>query len=186
MLFRSVSPASLTFNASNWNVPQTVTVAGVNDFIIDGTQTSLITVSINDALSSDFFDAVADQTLNATTADNDVAGFVVNQTSGSTVVTEGGTTDTFTIALTAQPASNVVLNVTGSNSNEATVSPSVLTFSPGNWNVPQTVTVTGVDDLLIDGPRQSTVTIAVDTNLSDNDFDALPNQTVNEIGRAHV
>ncbi len=175
----AVSPASLTFNASNWNVPQTVTVAGVNDFIIDGTQTSLITVSINDALSSDFFDAVADQTLNATTADNDVAGFVVNQTSGSTVVTEGGTTDTFTIALTAQPASNVVLNVTGSNSNEATVSPSVLTFSPGNWNVPQTVTVTGVDDLLIDGPRQSTVTIAVDTNLSDNDFDALPNQTVN-------
>ncbi|MFL3016320.1 MAG: hypothetical protein ACJZ2F_02130 [Acidimicrobiales bacterium] len=47
--------------------------------------------------------------MSATTTDNDVAGFTIAQTDGSTSVAETGTTDTFTIVLNAQPASNVVL-----------------------------------------------------------------------------
>jgi hypothetical protein len=30
------------------------------------------------------------------------------------------------------------------------VSPSFVTFTPANWSVPQTVTVTAVDDTLVD------------------------------------
>ena len=31
------------------------------------------------------------------------------------------------------------------------MSPSSLTFTAGNWSTPQTVTVTGVDDWMVDG-----------------------------------
>ena len=110
---------------------------------------------------------VADQTVTATTTDNDVAGFTVAQTGGSTSVAETGTTDTFTVVLTAQPASNVVLTVTSSDTGEATVN-SPLTFTSGNWNTAQTVTVTGVDDNLVDGTITSVITVAIDPNNSED------------------
>ena len=39
--------------------------------LTDGSQTATITVSINDALSDDAFDAVANQTVNVTTLDDE-------------------------------------------------------------------------------------------------------------------
>ncbi|SVB76767.1 uncharacterized protein METZ01_LOCUS229621, partial [marine metagenome] len=41
---------------------------------------------------------------------------------------------------------NATINLASSDISEATVSPSTLTFTEGNWNTAQTVTVTGVDD----------------------------------------
>ena len=115
--------------------------------------------------------------MSTTTTDNDTAGFTIVQSGGSTSVAESGTTDTFTIVLDAQPASDVVLTITSSDTGEATVN-SPLTFTAGNWNTPQTVTVTGVDDNTIDGTITSTITIAVKDDSSDNNFDPVNNQTV--------
>ncbi|MFL3016317.1 MAG: hypothetical protein ACJZ2F_02115 [Acidimicrobiales bacterium] len=67
-------------------------------------------LAVVDASSDNDFDPVADQTVSATTTDNDVAGFTIVQSGGSTAVAETGTTDTFTVVLNAQPASNVCLN----------------------------------------------------------------------------
>ena len=173
----TVSPASLTFTTANWDTVQTVTVTGVDDSLIDGTQTTTLTVSVDDDNSNDAFDAAADQTVSASTTDDDAAGFTLTE-SGGTSVNEDGTTDTFTVVLDAQPASDVVLTVTSADTDEATVSPGSLTFTNGNWNTAQTVTVTGVDDPLIDGTQTTTLTVAVDDAASDNDFDPLPNQTV--------
>ena len=78
---------------------------------------------------------------------------------------------------TAQPASNVVLTITSSDTGEATVN-GPLTFTQANWDTPQTVTVTGVDDNLVDGTITSTITVAVDDANSDNDFDPVNDQTV--------
>jgi Ca2+-binding RTX toxin-like protein len=96
-------------------------------------------------------------------------------------VSETGTTDTFTVVLTKQPAvgSSVVLNVASSDASEATVAPTMLTFTPTNWNVPQVVTVTGVDDALQDGSQTSTITVSVNAaSTTDNTFDTVANQTV--------
>ena len=65
-----------------------------------------------------------------------------------------------TVVLDAQPTNNVVLAITSSDAGEATVN-SPLTFTNANWNTPQTVTVTGVDDNIIDGNINSTITISV-------------------------
>ncbi len=174
----TVGPATLTFTPANWNTPQTVTVTGVNDDLVDGSQTTTVTVAVDDANSDDNFDPVANQTVSVSTSDNDAAGFTIVESGGSTSVSESGTTDTFTVVLNAQPNSNVVLTVVSGDTGEATVGPATLTFTPANWSTPQTVTVTGVNDDLVDGSQTTTVTLAVDDAASDDNFDPVANQTV--------
>ena len=168
----------LTFTPANWDTPQTVTVTGADDgSVVDGDQTSLITISIEDANSNDSFDAVVDQTVSATTTDDDVAGFTVDQLDGSVEVDESGTTDTFTVVLDAQPTSDVLLSLSINDNSEASVSSS-LTFTPINWDSPQTVTVTGLDEETVDGIQTSTVTISVVDAVSNDSFDDVADQTV--------
>jgi large repetitive protein len=141
----SASPASLTFTSSNWNVPQTVTVTAVNDAVAEGTHVG----SLSHSASGGGYTGVSITGLSATITDNDSAGVTVTQTGGTTVVVEGGASDTYTVVLTSQPTANVVVTVTGDA--QAGVSPGTLTFTSGNWSVAQTVTVTAVDDAVVEG-----------------------------------
>jgi hypothetical protein len=175
----TVSPTTLTFTPTSWSTAQTVTVTGVDDTADDGDQTSTVRVSVSDAASDDAFDDLADETVSVTTVDDDEAppppppGISIEESGGSTRVTESGGTDTFTVVLDSQPTNPVVLTVTSSDTGEATVSPTTLTFTPSNWSQPQTVTVAGVNDLLPDGDQVVPVTVAVDDLLSDDAYDGL-------------
>ena len=92
-----------------------------------------------------------------------VVGFgSVVESSGSTVMSEGGSSDSFTFALASQPGSSVVVSVVSSDLSEASVSVSSLTFSPSNWDVPQSVTVTGVNDGLGDGDQSVNIVLSAD------------------------
>jgi hypothetical protein len=144
----TVSPASLTFTAGNWSVARTVTVTGIDDGLVDGDVAfSIITGA---GVSSDLtYSGVNPSDVSVTNTDNDAVGVAVTPTSGL-VTTEAGGTAAFTVVLTSQPAANVVISLTSSDTTEGTVSPASLTFTTGNWNVPRTVTVTGVDDSLVD------------------------------------
>ncbi|MEQ1760556.1 MAG: Calx-beta domain-containing protein [Vicinamibacterales bacterium] len=147
----TVSASSLTFTTANWGTPQTVTVSGVDDGVDDGNVTfSIMTAPATSADSN--FNGVDAGDVTVINTDNDSAGFAITPTSGL-VTSESGTTATFTVALTAQPSANVTFNLTSSNTSEGVVSPSALTFTPGNWGTPQTVTVTGVNDAVDDGNR---------------------------------
>jgi hypothetical protein len=71
----------------------------------------------------------------------------VTPSGGSTSTVEGGATDTFTVVLTSQPTGPVTIMLASSATGLASFAPaSTLTFSSGNWNIPQTVTVTSVED----------------------------------------
>ncbi|GEM_PF-3375164 len=110
-----------------------------------------------------------------------VPGFTVTESGGGTVVTEAGSTDTFTVVLDAPPASfDVTIEVTSGDIGEATALPLLLTFNQFNWNVPQTVTVTvtGQDDPIEDGDQTTAITLSVVDEISDDAFDPLANQTV--------
>jgi len=89
---------------------------------------------------------------------------------GSTLTTsETGTTASFTLKLTTAPTANVTVSFTGLDSTENSLSPSTLTFTTSNWNTAQTVTVTGVDDALVDGDIAYTLTASAsstDTNFN--------------------
>jgi len=120
--------------------------------------------------------------VSATTTDDDTAGFTVAESSGSTGVTETGSTDTFTVVLDAQPASDVVISVSSGDTGEVTVSPATLTFTSTNWDTAQTVTVTGVNGDLVDGTQTTTITLTINDVSSDNDFDGAADQTVTVTG----
>ena len=78
--------------------------------------------------------------------------------------TEAGGTATFTVVLNTQPTADVTIGLSSSDTTEGTVLPASLTFTTANWNVAQTVTVTGVDDALDDGNVAYTIVTAPATS----------------------
>lgn len=159
--------ATLTFTSADWNAPQTVTVTGVDDFVADGSQ--LYTVRVSPQAGSDASFAVLparDVTLSNT--DDETAGITVSPTSGLTT-TEAGGTATFTLVLTSQPSSSVIVGLSSSDASEGTVSPATVTFSTATWSTPRTVTVTGVNDALADGDQIYSILTAAAVS-SDPDY----------------
>jgi hypothetical protein len=146
----TVAPASVTFTPGTWSTAQTVTVTGVDDFSDDGNQT--FTIVTAPAVSTDMaFNNLNAQDVLVVNQDDDTAGFIVNPTTGLRT-SEGGGQATFTVALTTPPSANVNIPIQSTDTTEGTVSPMSLTFTPADWATPQTVTVTGVQDSLTDGP----------------------------------
>jgi hypothetical protein len=95
------------------------------------------------------------------------AGITVTPISGLTVTEAGGTAQ-FSVVLDTAPTANVTIGLTSSDTTEGTLSASSLTFTPANWNVAQTVTVTGVDDSFIDGNVAFTVVTAAASSTDGN------------------
>jgi len=102
--------------------------------------------------------AIADMTVAMT--DND-PGVVISQSGGTTAVTEGGATDTYTVVLATQPGNDVIVSVTPTTQVGAT--PASLTFTTANWNTPQTVTVTAVNDTVYESNHSGSVAHAITT-----------------------
>ncbi len=80
----------------------------------------------------------------------------ITESDGSTTITESGTPDTYTLALGTQPTADVVVSMAGTD--QITVSPSSLTFTPENWDMPQTITVSAVDDSVVEGIHTAVIT----------------------------
>ena len=102
-----------------------------------------------------------------TNTDNDVAGITVTPTTGL-ATTEAAGTATFTVVLNTQPTADVTIALSSSDTTEGTVSPASLIFTTANWNVAQTVTVTGVDDAVVDGPIAYTIVTAAAVSTDPN------------------
>ena len=66
-------------------------------------------------------------------------------------VSEDGGEQLFAIALTAAPESEVRVAITSDDATEGVTDVSEIIFTPENWNDPQLILVTGVDDDEIDG-----------------------------------
>ncbi len=92
-------------------------------------------------------------------------GITLGAVSGNT--TEDGTTATFTAVLDIAPTSDVVLDVSSDYPGEVSFDLSQLTFIAANWDTPQTITITGLDDSDVDGDIDVTITVSVDDALSD-------------------
>src|SRR5204862_491434 len=87
------------------------------------------------------------------------AGVTVAPTTRLTT-TEAGGTAPFTVVLNTQPAADVTIALTSSDTTEGTVSPASLVFTPVNWATAQTATVTGVNDAVVDGTITYTIVTA--------------------------
>ena len=61
--------------------------------------------------------------------------------------------------LARYPKADVTLALASSDASEGAVFPASLTLTQANWNRPQTITITGLDDGVIDGNQAYTITI---------------------------
>ena len=141
----TVAPASLTFTTANWNVAQTVTVTGVDDAVDRRRRRLHDRDGAGDEHRPELQRRQCRPTSRSATPTTTAPGITVTPTAGLTT-TEAGGTATFTVVLNTQPTADVTIALSSSDTTEGTVSPASLTFTTANWNVAQTVTVTGVDD----------------------------------------
>ena len=168
------STNQLVFTPANWSQTQTVEVYGVDDVVLDGDQS--YSIVLGPAVSSDvnYVSLDADD-LDFVNLDDDVAGIVVSKT--NLLTSENGLADDFNIALTSRPTDIVRIEISASVPGEAVLSRSFVEFTPGNWNVAQTILVEGSNDLIADGDTQFSLLIT-STSVGDNNFNSVTPRSI--------
>ncbi|WP_293151848.1 DUF4347 domain-containing protein [Microcoleus sp. bin48.metabat.b7b8b9.023] len=167
----TVSTNSVTFTPANYSQQQTITVTGVDDLVADGNVVYKIITAA--AVSTDLnYNNLNPDDVTVTNSDNETPGITVSPTAGLTTG-EDGSKANFQFALNTKPTAIVVVNLNSSNTAEGTLSANSVTFSPDNWNIVQSVTVTGVDDSIADGDIEYKVitaaAVSTDPNYSNKD-----------------
>ncbi|KOR33688.1 hypothetical protein AM228_28385, partial [Planktothricoides sp. SR001] len=185
----TVAPATLTFTPTNWNTYQTVTITGVDDGVADDDIAYQIITTPDTTTTDTNYNNLNPADVAVTNTDNDSPGVTIAQSAGSTEVTEGSTTDTYTVKLNTLPTGNVQITVKAEDA-QAEVSldgknfaaTQTLTFTNANGTTPQTVTVRAVDDAAPESNHVSSITHAI-TNSADTKY--LTTMTVGGVN-AHI
>ncbi|MEI7701354.1 MAG: hypothetical protein WCK86_16260, partial [Planctomycetia bacterium] len=162
--------AVLLFNETNWFTTQTVTVAAINDAVAEGFANVEIKHSVMEGSADgdgDDYDQLPVRSVFVDVVDDDQAGVQILKSGDGNQVSEGGSTDTYSVMLTGAPSANVTVTVTVDGDNQLLVRTSsvdpfgttkTLTFTPTNWNTPQVVTIQAVEDSVREGHHFSRIT----------------------------
>lgn len=129
-----LNPTAVLFSTTDWNTVQNVTITGKQD-----ADTSNETGSIT--LSSTAVQSPVN--VDATVVDDDGLAFVLSVPS---LDVGEGATGSVSLHLSAQPVANVTVMVVSSSGTVATTSQNMLTFTPANYAIDQSITVTGMQD----------------------------------------
>ncbi|NLD71908.1 MAG: hypothetical protein GX649_04235 [Chloroflexi bacterium] len=156
----SARQAELAFTSSDWNQPQTVTVQAVQNNLVEGTQTATIAHTV----SGDGYEDVPVPSVTVTIADDDTAGVTVSPSQIS--VAEGGPPEPYTLVLTSQPTDDVTITARLQSPEAVLVGAApdgtvTRTFTTQDWDIPQSIAVEAVDDVLLDGHTTVTITHTV-------------------------
>lgn len=169
----------LTF-FNNYDTPQEVIVTAVDDQVDEDT-THQVTLTHTSDSTDENYDGLTDiDDVVVSITDDDVAGVIVTESDGTTEVAESGeTTDTYTLQLSSAPTASVTITVhppadgqvtladdLGNSNTDGTVS---VVFDASNFDQPQTVEVTAIDDTDMEtDPHTATITHTVTS--SDTDY----------------
>ncbi|MCU0755616.1 MAG: GEVED domain-containing protein [Xanthomonadales bacterium] len=151
------SPQTVTIPAGQNSA--TIAVRAVDDAITEANPhgATLLTAATTSAQPD--FQGIAVPDVEVSIADNDAAGISVIESGGNTSVSEGGASDDYSIVLASQPQSTVTITL--SPNPQLTVSPSVLSFGPADWNLPRSVSVSAADDTVVEGSHSGTLGFGV-------------------------
>ncbi|TDQ32248.1 T9SS type B sorting domain-containing protein [Zeaxanthinibacter enoshimensis] len=153
-----VDVSSAVLDNTNWDTGVTVTVTGQDDAVADGNVAYVIQTGDATSPGDPKYDAIGPAgtpDVNLTNTDNDTVGVTVTPTSGTT--TESGGNFQFTVTLNTQPTAAVTIPISSNDPSEGTVSASQVVLDNTNWNTGQTITVTGVNDNIVDGNVSYTI-----------------------------
>lgn len=151
----TVSPSTITFEVATWSSPRTITIYGVSDLYDDGTLPFTIFTGASSSLDSSF-DDITPPNISVDALDDDSADIIINPNSGL-VVSEDLTSAFFDVRLATQPFGNITIPLRASDSTELGIDKTSLTFTTDNWYQDQRVTVTGIDDVIIDDAQSVSV-----------------------------
>ena len=164
--YAGIDLPSLTFTASDWNRPQTVTVTARDDDV--DREYDPVTLVHSTTSGDPDYDDLPTGSVTVTVVDNDTMGLTISK---SNLQINEGDKDTYTVALKTLPSADVTVDITGATEYASIDLPS-LTFTASDWNRPQTVTVTAGDD---DVDREyDPVTLVHVLASSDQDYADLP------------
>jgi uncharacterized repeat protein (TIGR01451 family) len=111
-----------------------------------------------------------------TIVDDDTAGVTIVESGGSTDVAEGGAGDSYTVTLDSQPTAAVTITF-GTGTQVSPIAP--ITFDGTNWDLPQVVNVSAVDDALVEGPHVGTIAHSAASGDGNYDGIGIADVTVN-------
>lgn len=155
---------TVSFSAGQTSKTLTINVTG--DLTAELTETFTVTLTAPST-------GAQIQTAQATgTIVNDETVSVIAQGATDLIVTERGTQASFTLRLSHQPSAVVTISISSSAPSEGQAQVSQVQFNSSNWNVPATVTITGVDDTDIDGDVGFQIELGP-TSSSDPAFDGI-------------
>ena len=109
----------------------------------------------------DYSDPLADQLpISKDVTFGRINGITVSKASVSVTEAAGVShSGSFTVVLKGRPLTDVKIKITPSETVQVAIDKTELTFTRANWNVPQVVTATGVDDVIHENSTTTTVTI---------------------------
>ncbi len=148
----------ITIDTTNWNTmlgtgTNRTVITGVDDGDID--QGVQYTIQLATSTGGCLTPEVDLPDVPIVNVDNEQV-LQVGSSTGDT--TENGQQQSFGLRMQIQPTADVTFTVSCAAATEcASLSVSEVTFTPTNWNVFQTITVTPIDDQRVDGTRAQTV-----------------------------
>jgi citrate lyase gamma subunit len=143
-----LSAQQLVFTPSNWADSRTITVTGVNDDLADGDQAAVIRVDPAVSTDPNYSNRDGDD-VGVTNLDDEAISIRVSPVAID--VNESGTSATVNISANAEPTSAITIPVRSSDATEFSLNVNTITITPSNWQTPQALVVTGLDDTLLDG-----------------------------------
>ncbi|MGH3553392.1 MAG: hypothetical protein ACRDT5_12495, partial [Mycobacterium sp.] len=148
------TPATLSFDAGDWNSAVAITVSALDNGVVDGEQTSKISATVSSSLASGgaYSNGVVDNPeVRVDVIDGDSGGVLVLQPDGDTIVSQGHP-DSYTLQLTKAPTAPVTVSVlTDGKTLVSSADPRfdagapgstpTVTFDATNWDDPISITV---------------------------------------------
>ena len=171
--------SSITISPANWDQPQLnqVILTGVDDNIIDGRRSVLLVTGNPSSTDLPYNGLTAANIadVNLYNEDNDNAGLTINPPSP---VSENASTSLMMVSLQTSIAATTTILISLTDTTELSISTTQLSFTPSNWNTPQSVEITGLDDNLIDGDILSSLILTVDATNCDSFYCSLTAEVV--------
>ena len=108
-------------------------------------------------------------------------GVSISSTASNTTDEDGSNSVDVEISLTINPLGDVTVPLSSSDVTEGQLSVAQVTFTKDNWNVSQTITVSGIDDELFDGDIQYQLETGDTTSTADTNYNNLGASDVEDI-----
>ncbi len=153
----TLAPKQVVLDSTNWNTPQNVLVTANQNPLVEGQRTYRMNTAITSPDTA--FAALTLPEFYVRIDDDDSPGIFFSKSAFA--ITEGGATDTFNVRLLSRPTVNVVL--TFPTHVQFKINPPTVTFTSINFGTNVPVTVTAVNDIVVEGFMRLTRVLATVT-----------------------